>query len=95
MQMSVDPASKQPSVKAYPNPFEDIVRFTMESPERIQCNLMLYTSSGKLITKVFDGVLEANVSRTVQTMIPSIYKGAIMYVLSYNGQVVTGKILKK
>lgn len=95
VQMSVDPASKQPSVKAYPNPFEDIVRFTIESPERIQCNLMLYTSSGKLISKVFDGILDANVSKTVQAVIPSIYKEAIVYVLSYNGQVVTGKILKK
>jgi len=95
VQMNVDPVSKQPSVKAYPNPFEDMVRFTMESPERIQCNLVLYTSSGKLISKVFDGVLEANVSRTVQTIIPSLYKGAIVYVLTYNGQVVTGKILKK
>jgi hypothetical protein len=95
VQMSIDPASKQPTIKAYPNPFEDMVRFTMESPERIQCNLMLYTSSGKLISKLFDGVLEANVSRTVQTIIPSLYKGAIVYVLTYNGQVVTGKILKK
>jgi hypothetical protein len=95
VQVNVEQGLRQPSVKAFPNPFDDMVRFTIESPENIQCNLMLYTASGKLISKVFDGRVEANVARTVQIMVPSIYRGAIMYVLSYNGQVVSGKILKK
>jgi hypothetical protein len=48
-----------------------------------------------MISKVFDGKVEANVPTNVQVQVPSMYKGAIMYVLSYNGKVVTGKILKK
>jgi len=95
VQANTDQLNKQPMVKAYPNPFEDMVRFTIESKENIQCNLMLYTASGKLISKVFEGSVDANVPKTVQATVPSIYKGAIVYILSYNGQVVTGKLVKK
>ena len=56
---------------------------------------MLYTASGKLIGKVFDGEIEAQGSRSVEYNVPSIYTGAIVYVLSYNGQVITGKIVRK
>ncbi|MFN4977457.1 MAG: SprB repeat-containing protein [Bacteroidota bacterium] len=95
VQLNIEQMAKQPTVKPYPNPFEDMVRFTIESPESIQCNLILYTSAGRMISKVFDGKVEANVSTTVQALVPSMYKGAIMYVLSYNGKVVTGTVLKK
>ncbi|MEY3562894.1 MAG: hypothetical protein RLZZ294_900, partial [Bacteroidota bacterium] len=95
VQLNIEQMAKQPTVKPYPNPFEDMVRFTIESPESIQCNLILYTSAGRMILKVFDGKVEANVSTTVQALVPSMYKGAIMYVLSYNGKVVTGTVLKK
>jgi hypothetical protein len=95
VQLNIEQMAKQPTVKPYPNPFEDMVRFTIESPESIQCNLILYTSAGRMISKVFDGKVEANVPTNVQVQVPSMYKGAIMYVLSYNGKVVTGKILKK
>lgn len=93
--VNVQNIGNKPAVMAYPNPFEGAVRFKIDVPEKAQYTLMLYTASGKLIGKVFDGEIEAQGSRSVEYNVPSIYTGAIVYVLSYNGQVITGKIVRK
>ncbi|MFN5440007.1 MAG: SprB repeat-containing protein, partial [Bacteroidota bacterium] len=92
--MVVNEMMKQPVVKAYPNPFINEVRFAIEAQEQMQCNLVLYSSDGKVIAKLFDGQIEGGSIKTIQYNVPTMYRGVIHYVLSYNGKQVTGKIIR-
>jgi hypothetical protein len=80
-------------VSTYPNPFTDVVRFTIESKVSGQAQLEVVNMTGQKIATVFNGYIKANHSQVVEYRVPSIARTNLIYVLRINDKQATGKLL--
>ena len=78
---------------AYPNPFNDKIRFTIKSSVDGQGSLQVFNLLGQKINTVFQGFLSAGIERVVEYNVPAAARQNLIYVLSVNGERVTGKLL--
>jgi hypothetical protein len=81
-------------VSAYPNPYKDIVKFTIQSKVSGQAQLVIYNSLGQRVKTIYSGYIQANKSQVVDFNAPSPAQGNMIYVLTLGGKQVTGKLLK-
>jgi hypothetical protein len=98
---AVDRSSIQPevlsplSVSAVPNPYNDRVRFSIESPVSGQGTLELFNMLGQKVQTVYQGYLEAGRTYDVDYRVPAINRQNLIYILRVGDQRVTGKLISQ
>jgi len=80
-------------VSAYPNPYTDLVKFTIESEVSGQAQLVLFNALGQRVQTVYNGHIQANKAQVVEYK-ATRSQGSMFYVLTIGGKQVTGKLLK-
>jgi hypothetical protein len=80
-------------VKAAPNPFDDRVRFTMESYVSGHGSLEIYNTLGQKISTVYQGHIEAGRSLVREFTVPRTQRAALVYVFRVGNERVTGKLI--
>jgi hypothetical protein len=80
-------------VTAYPNPFTNLVKFTIQSNISGQASLDIYNSVGQRVSTVYKGYLQANRGQVVEYRAPRIGSNLI-YILRVGSKQVTGKLLR-
>jgi hypothetical protein len=81
------------SLKVYPNPASGPVTFEFQINENTKATLDIFTVSGQRISRIFDADVNANEIQTV-FFDKSLPSGVYVYVLKWNDQVITGKIIR-
>ena len=86
-------AEGQTTVKAFPNPFSDNVKFVVTASQGGNASLELYNSLGQKVKTVFQGRILSG-ANTFQVYLPSMKSAQLFYVLSVGDKKVTGKLLQ-
>jgi hypothetical protein len=81
------------TVKAYPNPFSDRVKFMVTSAEAGNGNLEIYNMMGQKIKTVYQGYIAAG-TQTFELSLSKQQVANLVYVLRVGDKKVTGKILQ-
>ena len=85
----------QPSIKAYPNPFNDRVNFKVEVPSTSDGELILMNLMGQKIKTVYKGEMKKG-TNDFEVTLPSLNSTNILiYILSIDGKSYTGKLIQK
>jgi hypothetical protein len=90
---AVIPGPGRTKVVAAPNPFNDRVKFTMESGISGLGSLEIYNSLGQRIKVVFQGYVEAGRPMVKEFTVPSVQRGMLVYVFRVGNERVTGKLI--
>ncbi|MBA2744864.1 MAG: hypothetical protein H0U44_01440 [Flavisolibacter sp.] len=83
----------EPTVKAFPNPYNDRIRFVVSVPERGQGSLEVHNMLGQKVKTIHQGLFTAG-TQTFELQVPNSQRSTLIYVLRLNGQQVTGKMLQ-
>ena len=83
----------QSKVLAYPNPYNDQVRFNLQSAVSGQGSLELYNMMGQKVATVFSGYIQAGSVQTVHYNVPFGQRSNFVYVFRVNNQRITGKLI--
>lgn len=83
----------QPTVKAYPNPFNDHVKFVINSPAAGNGSLEVYNVMGQKVKTVYQGRINAG-NQSFELVIPKKQQETLIYMLRIDGKKVTGKLLQ-
>jgi hypothetical protein len=83
----------QLSVSAFPNPYNDKVRFEIKSPISGRGSLEVYNSLGQKMETVYKGYIFAGRGEIVEYKVPAINRTNLIYVLKVGSQQVAGKLL--
>jgi hypothetical protein len=82
-----------PTVKAYPNPFNDHVKFVINSPSAGNGSLDIYNVMGQKVKSVYQGrVLAGN--NSFEVTIPKKDQQTLIYMFRVGDKKVTGKLLQ-
>jgi hypothetical protein len=84
--------ASQTSVAAYPNPFNDKVRFEITSAIAGKGSLEVYNMLGQKIKSVYQGQIIAG-NQIFELSLPSAQRSNLIYVLRVGDKRVTGKLL--
>jgi hypothetical protein len=80
-------------IKAYPNPFSEQVSFRFVSPVKGKAILEIYNIGGQRMAVLFNGMVDAGVSKTVQyTKEKTGASGTLIYKLTIGDKVMHGKV---
>ena len=85
---------KELTVQAYPNPFTNKIKFSIESPVSGKAILELYNLFGQKISTVYEGYLFAGKGEVIEYNTSYINMGGLIYTLKVGNQVVNGKLMK-
>ena len=83
----------QTTVKAYPNPFSDKIKFVVTTPVSGKGNLEVYNMMGQKVKTVYQGFISAG-TQTFELSMPSQQIANLIYVLRIDDKKVSGKILQ-
>jgi len=86
-------ASSQTTVKAYPNPFSDKVRFELTSPVAGNGNLEVYNMMGQRVKTIYQGFISSG-TQTFELNLPTRQIASLVYVLRIGDKKITGKLLQ-
>ncbi|MGN6195261.1 MAG: PKD domain-containing protein [Ginsengibacter sp.] len=92
--INTDESVNKLSVTAYPNPFTNKVKFSIESPVSGMASLDVYNIVGQKLKTVYQGYLQAGAKQIIEYNVPSPYKGALIYTLKVGDQQVNGKVVQ-
>jgi hypothetical protein len=81
------------TVKAYPNPFNDRVKFVINSPAAGNGSLEVYNVMGQRVKTVYQGRINAG-NQSYELVIPKKQQETLIYILRVDGKKVTGKLLQ-
>jgi hypothetical protein len=87
-------AADKLTVLAYPNPFNDVIKFTIESNVSGQAQLEIVNMLGQKVATVYNGHIQANKSQVVEYKVPPAAQQNLIFMLKIGGQHITGKLLK-
>jgi hypothetical protein len=87
-------AAKNLQVSAYPNPYNDQVKFVVESPVSGQGSLEVYNVLGQKLQTVYQGFIFAGKGQVIEYKVPPFNRTNLIYIFKVGGQQVTGKLLK-
>jgi hypothetical protein len=90
----VTEASDVLSVSAFPNPYNDNVRFVIASPVSGLGTLEVYNLLGQKLQTVYKGYIVAGRGQTIDYTVPVANRTNLIYILRVGGQQVTGKLLR-
>jgi len=85
--------TQETTVKAYPNPFSDRVKFMVTSTVAGNGNLEVYNMMGQKVKTVYQGYI-AKGTQTFELSLPKQNVGNLVYVLRIGDKKMTGKILQ-
>ena len=80
-------------VLAAPNPFNDRVKFTLESAVSGLGSLEIYNSLGQRVSVVFQGYVEAGKPQVKEFTVPTVQRSMLIYVFRVGNERVTGKLI--
>ncbi len=83
----------QTTVKAYPNPFSDRVKFVITSPVSGKGNLEVYNMMGQRVRSVYNGFISAG-TQTFELSLPTQQIANLVYVLRIGDKKISGKLLQ-
>ena len=84
----------QPSIKAYPNPFNNQVNFKIDIPSTSEGELVLMNLLGQKIKTVYKGEMKEG-TNNFEVILPSLNSGnTLIYILSIGGERYTGKLIQ-
>ncbi len=83
----------QSKVLAYPNPYNDQVKFNLQSAVSGQGSLELYNMMGQKVATVYSGFIQAGSIQTVHYNVPFGQRANFVYVFKVNNQRITGKLI--
>jgi hypothetical protein len=89
-QQTIESAVSTTTVKAYPNPFSDRVKFMVTSAEAGNGNLEIYNMMGQKIKTVYQGYIAAG-TQTFELSLSKQQVANLVYVLRVGDKKVTGK----
>jgi len=89
----IESAVPTTTVKAYPNPFSDRIKFMVTSTVAGNGNLEVYNMMGQKIKTVYQGYI-AKGTQTFELSLPKQNVGNLVYVLRIGDKKMTGKILQ-
>jgi hypothetical protein len=81
------------TVKAYPNPFSDRIKFVVTSPVAGRGNLEVYNMMGQKVKTVYQGFITAG-TQTFELSMPKQQISNLVYVLRIGDKKMSGKILQ-
>jgi hypothetical protein len=81
------------TISAYPNPFNEKVKFLLNVPESGDGRLELFNLMGKKVVTVFNGYVYAG-QNSFEVSLPDNQAGYYIYKLSMNDEMITGKLFK-
>ncbi len=85
--------TSQTTVKAYPNPFSDKVRFELTSPVSGKGNLEVYNMMGQRVKTIYQGFISAG-TQTFELNLPTRQIASLIYVLRIGDKKISGKLLQ-
>jgi hypothetical protein len=80
-----------PTVKVYPNPYKEVVRFMITTPVTEKVALKLYDINGQLLAVIFEGEVAAGVPKIIDHTMPRT-AAPVLYRVG-NGRTVTSGLL--
>lgn len=83
----------QTTVKAYPNPFSDKIKFVVTSPVGGRGNLDVYNMMGQRIKTVYQGYISSG-TQTFEMSLPTQQIANLVYVLRIGDKRISGKIFQ-
>ena len=83
----------EPTVKAFPNPFGNKVKFVVTIPEAGNGSLELVNLLGQKVKTVFQGRMPAG-ANTFEINLPSMQSSQLIYMLRMGDKQITGKLLQ-
>jgi hypothetical protein len=83
----------QATVKAFPNPFGNKVKFVVTVPEAGSGSLEVLNLLGQKVKTVFQGRMPAG-ANTFEVNLPSMQSSQLIYILRMGDKQVTGKLLQ-
>lgn len=90
VEVKLDPKSK---VFAAPNPFNERIRFTINSSVSGRGTLELYNLSGQKLKTVFEGQVQKGEQQTIEYLVPSTMRTSLIYVFTVGSERTTGKLV--
>ena len=90
---TIELTAPKPSVIAAPNPFNDRIRFSLQSAVSGQGSLELYNMLGQKIKTVFQGQVEAGKVQSIEYSVPNSQRSNLIYLFRVGDQKVTGKLI--
>jgi hypothetical protein len=91
--VSMESTSTETTVKAYPNPFSDRIKFLVNSSVAGNGSLEIYNMMGQKVKTVYTGFINAG-SQTFELSMPAQQVANLVYVLRVADKKMTGKILQ-
>jgi hypothetical protein len=85
--------ASEPGIRAYPNPFKDVVNFQISSKVAGRVRLEVYNLQGQRLGVVFDGWMMAGEVRNVQYKSRTAASALVYYLYSANKKMI-GKIFR-
>ena len=85
--------TSQTTVKAYPNPFSDKVKFELTSPVAGNGNLEVYNMMGQRVKTIYQGFISTG-TQTFELNLPTRQIASLVYVLRIGDKKITGKLLQ-
>jgi len=83
----------EPTVKAYPNPFNDRVKFVVNSPATGDGSLEVYNMLGQKVKTVYQGHINTG-NNSFELSIPKKQQATLIYIFKVGDKQVTGKLLQ-
>jgi hypothetical protein len=80
-------------VVAYPNPFSDLIKFSITSPQSGKGTLQLYDLKGSKIKTIDVGMINAGQTITMDYAVPGPNRVSMTYKLIVGSQETTGKLI--
>jgi hypothetical protein len=81
------------TVSAYPNPFDQYIRFEIKSPVSGQASLDIYNSLGARLSTPYRGYLTAGKTEIVNYNVPVGQRTSLIYIMRVGGQQTSGKLI--
>lgn len=86
-------AASETTLKAYPNPFSDKVKFELTSPVSGKGNLEVYNMMGQRVKTIYQGFISAG-KQTFELNLPTHQIASLVYVLRIGDKKISGKLLQ-
>jgi hypothetical protein len=90
---TIESAAAETTVKAYPNPFSDRIKFVVTSPVAGNGVLEVYNMMGQKVKTVYNGYIAAG-TQTFELSLQTQQVANMVYVLRMGDKKMTGKILQ-
>jgi hypothetical protein len=90
---NIEFTESETTVKAYPNPFSDRIKFVVTTPVAGRGNLEVYNMMGQKVKTVYQGFITAG-TQSFELSMPKQQISNLVYVLRIGSKKMSGKILQ-